>query len=727
MLNLPLLDILVIIAYFIILLVIGFWAARHIKNQEDYFLAGRKFGKIVQTFAAFGQATSVESAVGTTVMVTRNGAAGIFVQIIWALTVPILWITAVWYRRLRLLTLGDYFEERYGSKRLAGLYAIISTVFFTIVIALAFTAMTKTIAGITAKPVDELTTEERIEYEKAIELENLEHIDSDILTQGQIARLTQLRLESPRKEFSPINETVLMWTVAVIVLLYSTAGGLEAAFLVDTLQGVCILILSLMLLPFAGLKINEVFGTSGFSGIVEAAQSNLPQAAFQIWGSPAMMDFTWYYILALLIMGNINVLVQANQLVACGSAKDEYTARFGLSTGVYMKRACTLVWGLSAFLLVILYGSIVKNPDYLYGYACRELLGSLNWGLLGLIIACLMAAMMSTVSALMITAAGLMTHNFFRPLIPGKQEKVYVNLGRLLGIFIIVGGVFFASYFDNVMQMIKVIWEFNIIMAAAFLLGIKWRGANRIGAWSSIMFALIFFGLLPLLLPFVPGVRTHEYLLKTIEPMTVTKTYSARQVDVKERLEEIEKWEERNKMGMTDSPKPEPIEVGQKFDKKYIMPQKSIFWTHDVKLNDKERLQGKGMLSLELVLLDMIGVDLTKNTYALNETIRILVRTFTPFFILIVVSSFTPADDKNRLDRFFARLHTPVGKDKNSDDEAVKLSYENPHRFDYNKLIPNSKWEFEKLDKTDWSGIIGFFLSGVLLVLIFYFVTSLGR
>jgi SSS family solute:Na+ symporter len=75
--GLPLIDILTIIIYFLVIILIGIRASRRIQNQEDYFLGGRQFGKFVQTFAAFGQGTSVESAVGMVVLVVRNGVAGI--------------------------------------------------------------------------------------------------------------------------------------------------------------------------------------------------------------------------------------------------------------------------------------------------------------------------------------------------------------------------------------------------------------------------------------------------------------------------------------------------------------------------------------------------------------------------------------------------------------------------------------------------------------------------
>ncbi len=78
MFGLPLIDIIVIIIYFVIVIAIGLWSMRRIKNQEDYFLAGRRFGKFIQTFAAFGQGTSADTAIGVSTTTFSNGAAGMW-------------------------------------------------------------------------------------------------------------------------------------------------------------------------------------------------------------------------------------------------------------------------------------------------------------------------------------------------------------------------------------------------------------------------------------------------------------------------------------------------------------------------------------------------------------------------------------------------------------------------------------------------------------------------
>lgn len=727
MLGLPIADIIAIAVYFAVVIAIGFWASRHIRNQEDFFLGGRRFGKFVQTFAAFGQATSSDNAVGLSVLVSRNGVAGIWQSITQVFALPIYWITSVWYRRLRLLTLGDFFEERYRSKGMASFYAMVSSVFFMIVIALGFTALTKTVSAIVEKPQSEWTQAEQLEFTHAQELEELARLDAAYMTADQVQRLKALRMEEPQKHFSYLNETAMLWIVALIVVLYSVSGGLEAAFLTDTLQGIFILVLSFLMLPFAGAKINAVFGGSGISGIIDAARARLSAENFELWGSPAMVDFTWYYIIVLLIMSQINVAVQANQLVASGSAKDEYTARWGFTTGIFIKRWATLLWGITALLLVVLYRNVVDNPDYLWGYACRDLLGALNIGLVGLMISCLMAALMSTADALMITASSLLTHNFLRTMWPNLSEGSYVKAGRIFGFVVVFGGAFIAMFFDNVIQIMKLLWEFNIVLAAGFWLGMKWRRANRTGAWASMLVTLLLFGIIPVATPLIPGVRESPRLLKTVEPIEMTRTYVAREVDVETRQKEIGQWQLLSDAEKKAVEQPLPLVVGETFNKSYKTPRESIFWTHGLKMNEDGNLYGAGRLNPELWLLDRLGVDLAKNPYALNESIRMSVRTALPFLILIIVSLCTKPMEKEWLDRFYVKMKTPVHDDREQDLREIELSNQNPDRFNHRRMFPNTNWEFEKFTKTDVKGIAFFSFGAILIFLSLYGIALLGR
>ena len=67
--GLTIIDLSVIFVYFIAVIIIGYRTTKRVKSQEDYFLAGRRLGKFIMTFASFGQGTSPETAVTTTTMV----------------------------------------------------------------------------------------------------------------------------------------------------------------------------------------------------------------------------------------------------------------------------------------------------------------------------------------------------------------------------------------------------------------------------------------------------------------------------------------------------------------------------------------------------------------------------------------------------------------------------------------------------------------------------------
>lgn len=726
MFGLSIIDWVVIALYFLVVLYIGYWAMKRIKNQEDYFLGGRRFGKLVQVFAAFGQATSADSAVSSTTTTMANGASGIWSALNYVFGTPVYWFTAPWYRRLRLLTMGDFFYDRYRSFKMGAIYTIVSVVGLMMVVSLGYNAMAKTVLAMTPKSFEQLSVEEKAEYNLAVELEGLEKKDYNTLTDVQKDRLSELRIMQPRKVYSHFSRKILIVVVTIVVLLYAVAGGLEAAFITDTIQGIFILILSIMLIPFAWAKINTIYGGDGIMGALTTIHDMLPESYFEILGSPNSIDFTWYYILALTVMITVNLGVQANQLVTTGSAKDEFTARFGFSTGLYLKRACTVLWGVFALAAVLLYSNSVVDPDLVFGHATLDLLGPLNMGLVGLMIACLMAALMSSADCLMITSSSLITHNLYRKLFPDMSEKHYVMVGRFSGAIVVIGGALIALQFNSIFQQLKLSWEITAVFAATFWLGMLWRRANRKAAWASSIVTLLFFFVLPMVLPALPGVKHNDYLLKMTSPAPLTRNYTAHQMDVDQRAEAIYKWDELSEKGLAVGERPQSLSLGEKFSRTYKLPERSVFWTMGVTKDANGEFVGNGMLNLELVLLDKLGFDLSQNPYSLNETIRVIFKILIPFGVLFIVGLITRPDEKEAVDRFFVKMKTPVLADPESDKAELEKSYANPARFDHQKMFPKSNWEFCKWNKVDG---IGFAISccvAAFIVGMLFLVVSIG-
>ncbi len=118
------LDYVVLLGYFAVMAGVGLWIMRSVKAQEDYFMGGRSFGKLLQTFAAFGAGTGSSDPVNAGRTTFTDGMSGMWSVMYWLFVTPFYWITAVWYRRMRHLTLGDWFQERYESRSLAAGYAV---------------------------------------------------------------------------------------------------------------------------------------------------------------------------------------------------------------------------------------------------------------------------------------------------------------------------------------------------------------------------------------------------------------------------------------------------------------------------------------------------------------------------------------------------------------------------------------------------------------------------
>lgn len=718
MFGLAFADTAVIAVYFAAVIVIGIWAARRIKNQEDYLLGGRSFGKILQTFASFGSATSADGPVGVATTTFHNGAAGIWSALLMVFFTPVFWITSPWMRRMRLMTMGDFYEERYGSRRMAATYALVASIGMMGLLAVGFTAMSRTIMAITPKTTDVLSVTEQHEASLAREATSLEERDYESLSAGEKARLAELRLLRPRSVFSHIDDSTVVWVVCGVVLLYATTGGLMAAFYTDMLQGVFIIALSFMLIPFAWLKISRLYADGNMLSAPAVLHQKLPASFFEIFGSPTLIDFTWYFILAASLVAGVTVVTQPNQMVANAAAKDEHTARVGFVTGVFMKRFCTILWGVVGLAAVLLYTGQVSDSDLVWGYATHDLLGSAGFGLIGLMIASMMAALMSAGSALMLTVSGLLLRNIYRPLMPGRSERHYVWAGRLLGALFLIGGAVITLTFSSIFELLKFIWTFFVIFAGAFWLGLKWRRANRWGAWASIVATLAVFYIVPFLLPLAfPSLKTDSALLLSTQPAPVTRTYVASERDADQRNLERAKWQALNAANAAVGECPAPLTVGKEFTRDYQLPSKAIFWSKQPVADHHGTLEARGYFYPQLVVAQWLGFHLEKQPYALSQTLAMLVPLAFSFLIVFVVAWFTPPDRDPVTERFFLKMRTKVrGKGPQVDAEDLKQAMDNPERTKELLLFPKTEWEFYRWTRQDSLGFL--FSVGVVFVVL---------
>jgi SSS family solute:Na+ symporter len=89
-----------------------------------------------------------------------------------------------------------------------------------------------------------------------------------------------------------------------------------------------------------------------------------------------------------------------------------------------------------------------------------------------------------------------------------------------------------------------------------------------------------------------------------------------------------------------------------------------------------------------------------------------------------LVSFFTKPAPKTNLDRFYAKLHTPVQKTEDEERRALQESYENPGKFEKDKIKPGSNWEIMRPTKFDILGFGGsWILVGIIILLLWVMVS----
>lgn len=712
-------DYIVLIAYFAIIIGIGLWAMRHVSDQEDYFMGGRGFGKLLQTFAAFGAGTGAHEPVQVGRTAWTSGLSGVWSALMWLFVTPVYWITAVWYRRMRHLTLGDWFVERYESRSMGVAYTLFAIVFYMFYLSTMFSAIAKF-----AVPL--------LGFETGL--------------------------------FGLDLKFTLIPLIAIVVIAYGVLGGLTAAYWTDLIQGLFIIVLSVLLIPYGLWAVAKQFGGPDEQSLMDGFRimhERVSTDYFNLFSGPSSGEFPIQYIVSLSLLAMVGIVVQPHFIATGGgSAKSEDEARIGLVVGNFLKRLCTVGWALTALIaLALLAGSpeIAADPDRVWGVAAREILGPLNLGLVGLMLACLLAAMMSSADTYMIVTSALVVRNLYAAYInPNAGEKQYVRVGRITGLIIIVGAAIVSISLADVFGQFRMAIELPILFAAPFWVGMYWRRANRTAVWGTIAFSLLVFFVLPYAIPMLqPGLRENPSLATSTNSVTKTFQRDATDSDVARHEAWVSAQEEiSRKYGSSNSesdqtklnaelkllgPEPPQAVVGEPITLTLKSGGQSIYWRGGVtpvegssptyELVDQRNENGveirvekitsqqlgKGSLNLDFLLYSLVGFDLSGASKATLETLRLPLRLLAPFLVLIALSYLTPRTNASVLDRYFAKMNTPVDPDPQADKRLLDQAYSDPQQVFTRKLFPNSDWEFVKPTTKD---VVGFLISCAVCVVI---------
>ncbi len=180
------------------------------------------------------------------------------------------------------------------------------------------------------------------------------------------------------------------------------------------------------------------------------------------------------------------------------------------------KRLCTIGWaltGLIAATLALQRGVRLPDAEQAFGYACRELLGP---GLVGLMVACVLAANVSACSNLMVNSGALFTRNLWLSyLYPSADDRQLLWVGRVSGLVTTSMAILFALMVGNVLYAFLFLETLAALFGVMFLGGILWRRANRFGAGAATLMGFLSYYAALYLTTCTPGTAAQPVDLST--------------------------------------------------------------------------------------------------------------------------------------------------------------------------------------------------------------------
>jgi SSS family solute:Na+ symporter len=79
--------------------------------------------------------------------------------------------------------------------------------------------------------------------------------------------------------------------------------------------------------------------------------------------------------------------------------------------------------------------------------------------------------------------------------------------------------------------------------------------------------------------------------------------------------------------------------------------------------------------------------------------------------------------EKEKLDRFFGKLHTPVQPTDSEDAAMVEKAAHHPEHFEGKKIWPGSQWE---ILKPGWIDVVGFGGSCVMVIVVLWVLWTMA-
>ena len=438
MVGLITIDWVIIGLYFVLVFVVAGWAYWKEKADETstgYFLAGRNVGWFVVGASLFASNIGSEHLIGLAGTGASSGVAVGQFEIIASLMLLLLgWVFVPFYIKSGVFTMPEFLERRY-SPAARWYLSIISIVGYVL------TKISVTI------------------YAGGIVFETLMGIN--------------------------------FWTGALIVVVftgvYTIMGGLRAVVYTDMIQ---------MFVLIGGAVSVTVVGLGEVGGW-DALKTTAGAGFFNLWKPISDPAFPWTGILfGAPILGVWYWCTDQFIVQRTLSAKNEDHARRGTIFAGYLKLLPLFIFvipGVIAYALAEQGALELAQSDQ----ALPALVGLLlPAGLRGVVVAGLLAALMSSLSSVFNSCSTLITWDIYKKMHPGASERRLVWVGRMATGVLVVLGLLWIPFMQIISgRLYEYLQSVQAYIAppiaAVFLVGVMWRRINGEGAIASLLLGFV--------------------------------------------------------------------------------------------------------------------------------------------------------------------------------------------------------------------------------------------
>ncbi len=278
--------------------------------------------------------------------------------------------------------------------------------------------------------------------------------------------------------------------LAVFSLLYTIVNGLKAIASTDIIQVFFLLVGGLITTYFA---VNSVGGNTGIINGFETMFAEIPEKFHMIIKKS---DPNYFYLPGIrAIIGGIWIAgiyyFGANQYIIqkAFGAKSLKEAQKGMVFAGYLKLILPFVVVIPGIAAFALSADIVK-PDEAYPWILENIVPA---GIKGLIVAALIAAIVSSFSAIINSTSTIFTMDLYKPFLnKNATEKQLVTVGRISGIVAMGIAVIVAPLLGSIDQAFQFIQEYTGMISpgvtAIFVFGMFWKRTTSTAAlWGTIL------------------------------------------------------------------------------------------------------------------------------------------------------------------------------------------------------------------------------------------------